>query len=284
MPMRECVVKRTAYALVLSALMIGAVVGVGVVTFPGAGGADEPPTVTGYINEIPKESPEARAERHRVVAERRTGTPIILHRGAWRFAPENTLEAYAAAMDHGADGVEFDVRRSKDGVLYLMHDDTFDRTTECSGKGRDKTYYEIASCKVKGAGDHTHVPTLAALLVLARQRAMLLHLDVKESGLQDDLIKVFDEADIWDHFVEINGGNADRIRGSSKAHLLVYKGGLDYREKDPNSDSVRNFLALPGDMIFMDKDPAIAVQALGRAVPDKPVPLPKEIYQEWSPP
>ena len=67
----------------------------------------------------------------------------MVHRGAIKEAPENTLEAYAAAMDLGADGVEIDVRRTADGVLYLFHDDTLDRMTKGSGKVRNVTYYEL---------------------------------------------------------------------------------------------------------------------------------------------
>ena len=49
--------------------------------------------------------------------------PLVLaHRGARRRAPENTLEAFSAARDLGADGVELDVRRTRDGVLVLHHD------------------------------------------------------------------------------------------------------------------------------------------------------------------
>jgi hypothetical protein len=243
---------------------------------------DQPPKIMAYINTIPKESPEARAERHRLVAERRQNTPIMVHRGASKIAPENTLEAYAAAMDRGADGVEIDIRRSKDGVLYLMHDDDVHRTTFGGGKGSEMTYSEIASCKVRGAGDEVRVPTFAALLVLARQRAMLLHLDVKEPGLQDDIIKMLDEADVWDHLAEVNGGNADRIRNNEKTKLLQYKGWFPQDETDPNSDAVKNFLASDGNMVFCKYDPTVVAQIMGRK-PVKPVPLPKEIYEEWGP-
>ena len=51
------------------------------------------------------------------------GTVVMVHRGAAAFAPENTLEAYAAALDYGADGCEVDLRRTADGVLVLFHDD-----------------------------------------------------------------------------------------------------------------------------------------------------------------
>jgi len=60
-----------------------------------------PGAILGYINHVPPETPAHRKWRHRKVAERRKGTPIMVHRGDDGAAPENTLEAYMAAIDHG---------------------------------------------------------------------------------------------------------------------------------------------------------------------------------------
>jgi len=49
-------------------------------------------------------------------------TLIVAHRGASAEAPENTLEAFARAMEMGADMIEFDVRRARDGRLVISHD------------------------------------------------------------------------------------------------------------------------------------------------------------------
>ncbi|MFM8304496.1 MAG: glycerophosphodiester phosphodiesterase [Actinomycetota bacterium] len=55
--------------------------------------------------------------------DRPVDRPLVLaHRGARRRAPENTLEAFRRARELGADGVELDVRRTRDGVLVLHHD------------------------------------------------------------------------------------------------------------------------------------------------------------------
>lgn len=54
----------------------------------------------------------------------------VAHRGASGRAPENTLTALAAAVADGADLLEFDVRRTRDGALVLMHDPTLTRTTD----------------------------------------------------------------------------------------------------------------------------------------------------------
>ncbi len=58
---------------------------------------------------------------------------ISLHRGANRYAPENTVPAFAKAIRMGVDFVEFDVRTTRDGAFFLLHDSTLDGKTD--GKG-----------------------------------------------------------------------------------------------------------------------------------------------------
>ena len=60
-------------------------------------------------------------------------TRIIGHRGACKVAPENTIVSGRQAAELGADIVEFDVRESADGVLFVLHDATLDRTS--NGRG-----------------------------------------------------------------------------------------------------------------------------------------------------
>ncbi len=241
-------------------------------------------TCWGTIAEIPPETAAARRRRIDLVRKRRAYTPVLVHRGAHRFSPENTLEAYATAMDRGADGVEIDIRRSRDGILYLFHDDTLDRTTRGKGKVREKTYFELASCGLKGAAKDRKapcIPTLAAALTLARDRAMLLHLDVKEPGLQDEIFRLIEQAELWEHLVEVNTGNAERIRHHPKVKLLQYKGWFpqDAVKKDPRA--AERFLARPGNMVFCKWDPAGPVKALGRNV-RKPVPVPGALRHAWK--
>lgn len=59
--------------------------------------------------------------------------PVIGHRGNRSHAPENTIPSLLEAVALGADGVEFDVQVTRDGVLVLMHDLTLDRTTDGAG-------------------------------------------------------------------------------------------------------------------------------------------------------
>ncbi len=99
----------------------------------------------------------------------------LAHRGDWRVAPENTLAALAGAMRVPAcDGVEFDVRLSRDGVPVLLHDDTLGRVQHRPERVEALTAAELAS-----AG----IPTLhAALTLLARDAWLNIELKGDDHG------------------------------------------------------------------------------------------------------
>ena len=87
------------------------------------------------------------------------------HRGDWRVAPENTLAALAAAMRVPAcDGVEFDVRLSRDRVPVLLHDDTLARVQH-----RPERVDALTAAELATAG----VPTLAETLAMLPADAWL---------------------------------------------------------------------------------------------------------------
>lgn len=70
-------------------------------------------------------------------------THLVCHRGACLLAPENTFASAHKAIELGGDIIEMDIRQSKDGVLYVMHDETVDRTTNGSGLFADMQSDEI---------------------------------------------------------------------------------------------------------------------------------------------
>ncbi|SFE56308.1 glycerophosphoryl diester phosphodiesterase [Paenibacillus catalpae] len=66
--------------------------------------------------------------------KRNASSPIVIgHRGAAGEAPENTLASFRLAAEQGSHMVELDIHLSMDGKLIVCHDDTLDRTTDCSG-------------------------------------------------------------------------------------------------------------------------------------------------------
>jgi glycerophosphoryl diester phosphodiesterase len=83
-----------------------------------------------------------------VSAERPPKPLVVAHRGASIEQPENTIAAFEAAIDAGADAVEFDVRMTADGHAVVMHDPDVSRTTDGTGLVSDKTVEEIRALGV----------------------------------------------------------------------------------------------------------------------------------------
>lgn len=95
----------------------------------------------------------------------------LAHRGDWRVAPENTLAALAAALAvAGCDGLEFDVRVSRDGVPVVLHDATLARV-----QGRHERADALTAAELADAG----IPTLAVALAAIPGDAFL---DVELKG------------------------------------------------------------------------------------------------------
>ena len=86
---------------------------------------------------------------------------IIGHRGASAIAPENTLAAFARALDDGADGIELDVRLSRDGIPVVIHDETLRRTGLRNAAVAELTAKQLAEVDVGSWFNRAH-PRLAS--------------------------------------------------------------------------------------------------------------------------
>jgi glycerophosphoryl diester phosphodiesterase len=116
---------------------------------------------------------------------------IIAHRGSSGCAPENTLAAFRRAIADGADGIELDVRMTKDGELIILHDQRVNRTTNGRGKVSNLTSAEIQQLDAGSwyakqfAGER--IPTLRAVFELLDDgrdlpKHFLLNIEVKTDG------------------------------------------------------------------------------------------------------
>lgn len=109
---------------------------------------------------------------------------IVVHRGANALAPENTIASADSALKYGAKWVELDVRKSKDGVLFNLHDETLDRTTNGKGLLAEMLSEDVRQLDAgswfspKFAG--TPVPTIAEMLEVIDKKADLVNLDRPE--------------------------------------------------------------------------------------------------------
>lgn len=108
---------------------------------------------------------------------------LVAHRGAGKLTPENTLASMRVGQAHGYRMVEFDVKLSADGVLFLLHDTTLDRTTNGNGRADAMTWRELALLDAGSWHSPRHagepLPSLAAIAHWARANDVLCNIEIK---------------------------------------------------------------------------------------------------------
>ena len=111
---------------------------------------------------------------------------VVAHRGYSSVFPENTLAAFAGALDIGVDYIELDVQMTKDGQLVVFHDDDLKRITGAEGAVRDYTLAELGALDAGSwfsssfAGER--IPTLEEALALIEQGQCGVYLELKDIG------------------------------------------------------------------------------------------------------
>lgn len=125
---------------------------------------------------------------------------VVAHRGASAECPEHTLAAYELALEQGADGVECDVRLTRDGHLVCVHDRKVDRTSTGTGPVSEMTLSELrafdygawhAGHQPDGPPDKTGLLTLADLveLVLDWKRPVKMFVETKHPVRYGSLVE-----------------------------------------------------------------------------------------------
>ncbi|MGE5117211.1 MAG: glycerophosphodiester phosphodiesterase family protein, partial [Betaproteobacteria bacterium] len=129
----------------------------------------------------------------------------IAHRGAGRLAPENTLAAFRLGAGFGYRAFECDVKLSRDGVPFLLHDATLERTTSGRGSAGDLTLAELqrldAGAWLGAAWAGEAPPTLEAIARYVLANGFALDLEIKPTLGQDDEtghVVAAEAARLWD--------------------------------------------------------------------------------------
>ena len=184
---------------------------------------------------------ETRVERLRAILDGpdRNHVFVALHRGAWREYPENSISGIRGAIAMGADMIEIDASRTKDGKFVLNHDNKLDRVTNGKGAVEDHTLAEIKELFLKefsgGEGaklTSERVPTLEEALEAARGQILVN----------------IDRSCVWPEEI------AAIVKRLGMENQVVYKGGCsvlgitrDFASgKGPFAD-----VAKPGSYLFM---------------------------------
>ncbi|HET6516578.1 MAG TPA: glycerophosphodiester phosphodiesterase [Thermodesulfovibrionales bacterium] len=106
----------------------------------------------------------------------------IGHRGARAYEIENTLESYERAIEMGANAIELDVRKAKDGALMVIHDDNLKRVFGSDGHVNDATAEELKELTEKS------IPTLGEALHFIDGRVDRILVELKEVGYEEEVI------------------------------------------------------------------------------------------------
>jgi glycerophosphoryl diester phosphodiesterase len=107
----------------------------------------------------------------------------IAHRGAGKLAPENTLAAFRLGASHGYRMFECDVKLSADGVAFLLHDDTLERTSDGLGMAGDLPWHQLAELDA-GAWHSSHyagepLPSLGQVARFCLANQYCLNIEIK---------------------------------------------------------------------------------------------------------
>ncbi|WP_100400372.1 glycerophosphodiester phosphodiesterase [Bacillus sp. FJAT-44742] len=111
-------------------------------------------------------------------------TNIFAHRGASITHPENTMAAFQAAVDAGAEGIELDVQLTKDEEVVVIHDNTVNRTTDGFGAVHELTAKEISKLDAGSWRDASFrgekVPLLKDVLEWLTDKEILINIELKK--------------------------------------------------------------------------------------------------------
>ncbi|MBT3336527.1 MAG: hypothetical protein HN855_02475 [Anaerolineae bacterium] len=101
---------------------------------------------------------------------------IIAHRGATQLAPENSIAAFKAAIEAGADAIEFDIHFSKDKQIIVHHDYFLGRTEDGAGFIGNYSYAELQKLDIGSKFDDSfsteRIPTLKDILILGKGKTL----------------------------------------------------------------------------------------------------------------
>jgi glycerophosphoryl diester phosphodiesterase len=124
----------------------------------------------------------------------------IGHRGAKAYEPENTLRSFRKALEIGVDAVEFDVRKTKDEHLVVIHDADVKRTTDGKGLVGELTLEEV---KGFSADKGEKIPTLAEALDFLDKKVKIV-IELKETGVENQVLSLVRQNELQENVIIVS--------------------------------------------------------------------------------
>lgn len=158
-------------------------------------------------------------------------TKVIAHRGGADLAPENTMAAFQKAIDIKADYIEFDLHKTKDDSLVVIHDSSIDRTSSFGEKGiiSQMTYEELSLIKVgypnKFGQNYINekIPTLTDVLNFSKGKIKVC-LEMKVGNIENKVITIIEKMGVSDEVVvsSFNFISLTKIRSLNADIKILY--------------------------------------------------------------
>ncbi len=167
------------------------------------------------------------------------------HRGASAYYPENTLSAFYAGLEMGANGIETDIQRTKDGVLVLFHDDTIERVTEGTGAICDHTYEELSRLLVRNekTGRVDKILKFEDFLKYFAFRDLTFAIELKQDHVEKDTIDMLEAFGMRDKTI-LTSFNYESLK-NARAYNPDYRIGYLYEADE--TDAVGKIRAIHGE-------------------------------------
>ena len=157
--------------------------------------------------------------------ESRTKFINYAHRGAQAYSPENTMQAFLVGVGMGANGIETDIQRTKDGKLVLFHDTTLERILGQSGRIQDYTYTELSCFCLDRGESFVKIPMLERFLTEFSGKNISFALELKVDDIEKEVLDLLYEYDV-DKRTIITSFSLDRLRKVKSLDSYMHVGYL----------------------------------------------------------
>ncbi len=180
-----------------------------------------------------------------ILMDSRDNFVTYAHRGASEYCPENTLLSFYTGIYMGANGIETDVRRTKDGALVLFHDGTLERVCGVEGRICDYTLEELSQFRAKCGTLEDKIPTLDDFLRLFAHFPITFAIELKDAGIEREVADA-----MYRHGVEkktiVTSFGFENIKAIKEYNPEVHIGWLT---KDVSDEAISKLLSIGGEQL-----------------------------------
>lgn len=167
------------------------------------------------------------------------------HRGASHYAPENTMSSFYMGLSMGANGIETDVQKTRDGKLVLFHDDTLERVCGVSGAVADYTYDELLAFRVHKNNLCDKIVLFEDFLKYFGFRDLTFAIELKVGGIEKEVAELLDKYGMREKTV-ITSFEFDFI----KEFRTISPGyTVGWLKKDFSDEDIKSFAAINGEQL-----------------------------------